>query len=1248
MFQYLTGVKTYVWGMISSMKWWLAIISSLLLSTVSTSNSEFLSELFGNASLPSVSTVQQGGLGSESSQDSSLISDVPFVLSGLKRKTGQADLSNDLDRLGLYKNVTYAFTMRKGMTSSVSDSGCLLPPPPLQDASTPVSIPTVLLEPSRNESYTSNDLWININPVNLLNSYSSTAIYESESEAPDSLFPQINLDCGYPVLTAPLAVGAEDGISFADGDFDNISLENENLCNDLLRNPHGDFDSSFSKAAAGDDEAGGIVQCELDENDRDIKLLLKMCGAESFDIDELTFPVEATAAADILKLSSFQDDQDQFSSRAKAYSLSDKVLLPGDIREILPPISRARHTSGSPLFGKSAVKLEGPGDEPTPTASSIQPTLGETDLEFAPWMPDSTTEIYAPIDDEVFKNTFDLSPFSTKVESVEVPDTEQNIAFFPDKFKPFRYYGEFPADAEKMAKCVADSGPLSLQVSAAVSKIRAKNLKARYSEGCKSRHNVALEFAKKASEAGLIEGQWIHRILAGGIVDFFDVPFDFHSPTEPWTVARGRRFIIALIPSLFHSTHVEENFNDFLNDFFLTKIVKKATTNQIVSESDRIAQSSELTKIAREMIRQLIPSAIFDKFISFVQPNLTPNDTESLYETLVETMINFKLAQPFRAPLNVLPTPPSRTDPRYDRYRRKSSKEIAYAEDEKMYAQAMVGYKKMAAHIRAQERFHSEYSKNKRNQKNRSFEYLKILVNYLADPIMRPNSRWTGVSFLKVPREDSSEMAMEGRGSSVKVDQPAEKTTAPSSPKTRSKKRPAAKAEATAKETTMDQLLFGINAHENQDFFDALFFSRILRACLILDRTVSFVQEYLDPFLMENTARVTNTSVGLRYLKAVDKFILLTRFNVVANVHPQIISYRRFLAAYLCRSGAKIMAVEPKKVHSRAVSMELFSLFESIHLFQVFGVATEEENMKLLGAILALRELSFQIPIIFLTYNVLNYGKIAEVIENRWHSLNKSNAYYEIFAMSKNVDLLPIHDRKVIKFIGPPEIPKGPKDLVYKLENINQPMCLRLKLPENYEALYDWRMSRRLKNLSAVENHLKFPYGIYAVRMLLARRFGIPFDASRFSAQLQENFTWLEGIGFANFFLEREAQFLIDKAYSKVLDADHYQVYRVTDQQEFLHRSRNLPADEPIHYVNVLIDSGLSAMSESELAALPPIDQKFRAELFARYLKGMDRVKRLNWINFPKEGALDVLRFFLNESNSPEDFDPSDYPGLSV
>lgn len=1235
------------------MKWWLAIISSLLLSTVSTSNSEFLSTFFGNARLPPGLTVQQSGSGSASSQDSSVIGDVPFVLTGLKRKTGQANLSNDLDRLGLHKNVTYAFTMRKGVASSVSDSGCLLPPPPLQDASsTPVPVPTVLLEPSSNESYTSNDSRTTINPVNLSHSYSSTAMYESGSEAPGSLFPHINIDRGYPVLTAPLAVGAEDGISFADGDFDNISLENANLCNDLLRNPHGDFDSSFSKAgaAAGDVEAGGIVQCELDENDRDIKLLLKMCGAESFDMDELTFPVEATAAADSLKLSSFQDDQDQFSSRAKAYSLSDKVLLPGDMREILPPIARARHTSGSPLFGKSAVKLEGPGDEPAPTASSIQPTISETDLEFAPWMPDSTTEIYAPIDDEVFKNTFDLSPFSTKVESVEVPDTEQNIAFFPDKFKPFRYYGEFPADAEKMAKCVADSGPLSLQVSAAVSKIRAKNLKAHYSEGCKSRHSVALEFAKKASEAGLMEGQWIHHILAGGIVDFFAVPFDFISPTEPWTVARGRRFIIALIPSLFHSPHVEENFSDFLNDFFLTKIVKKATTNQIVSESDRIFQSSELTKIAREMIKQLIPSPIFEKFISFVQPNLTPNDTESLYETLVETMINFKLAQPFRAPLNVLPTPPSRTDPRYDRYRRKSSREIAYAEDEKMYAQAMVGYKKMAAHIRAQERFHSEYSRNKRNQKNRSFEYLKILVNYLADPIMRPNSRWTNVSLLKVPNADASEM-----GSSAKVDQSAEKSTAPSSPQTRSKKRPAAKAEATAKaqEPTMDQLLFGINAHENQDFFDALFFSRILRACLILDRTVSFVQEYLDPFLMEITARVTNTPVGLRYLKAIDKFILLTRFNVVANVHPQIISYRRFLAAYLCRSGAKIMAVEPKKVHSRAVSMELFSLFESIHLFQVFGVGTEEENMKLLGAILAVRELSFQIPIIFLTYNVLNYIKIAEVIEktfreNRWLSFSKSNAYYEIFAMSKNVDLLPIHDRKVLKFMGPPEIPKGPQDLVYKLENINQPMCLRLKLPENYEALYDWRMSRRLKNLSAVENHLKFPYGIYAVRMLLARRFGIPFDASRFSAQLQENFTWLEGIGFANFFLEREAQFLIDKAYSKVLDADHYQVYRVTDQQEFIHRSLNLPADEPIHYVNVLIDAGLSAMSESELAALPPIDQKFRGELFARYLKGMEMVKRLNWINFPKEGALDVLRFFLNESNSPEDFDPSDYPGLSV
>ena len=37
------------------------------------------------------------------------------------------------------------------------------------------------------------------------------------------------------------------------------------------------------------------------------------------------------------------------------------------------------------------------------------------------------------------------------------------------------------------------------------------------------------------------------------------------------------------------------------------------------------------------------------------------------------------------------------------------------------------------------------------------------------------------------------------------------------------------------------------------------------------------------------------------------------------------------------------MGIDPAKVQARSISMELFSLFESIHLYQVFGVLSETE-----------------------------------------------------------------------------------------------------------------------------------------------------------------------------------------------------------------------------------------------------------------------------------------------------------------
>ena len=914
------------------------------------------------------------------------------------------------------------------------------------------------------------------------------------------------------------------------------------------------------------------------------------------------------------------EDEEDFPSISN-FSGSPKAQI-YSFDQAFNPLGYMRTSSTpSPSFNGQPLKRM---DSSAPHLFSSELSESEVfEMEYKPWKPIGASHWLREENFDAIRKNFDLFPLRCGTETIENPETEEGRNFFPPVFKPFQYYGELQENAPKMAEAVKTTQGLSAIVSDKVTEIRNEKLKVKDRDSSISRHEVALKYAETVSSVGLPEGDWIHLFLAGGIVDFAAIPFDdqIGAPEDDeWTLIRCRRFICAIIPSIQFSPHFEEVLTDFMNDFFLPRVVKKSS-EWAVTEIDRIRLSRELTQIARKMIKELICPSIFDSFLISVHPILSESDCEYLYAVLVETMDKFTVPDPLTVVHRSEPRKPSHKDEKYKSiHGGKAAKTLVYNEDMAAYELALKAYQIELKRDERKARYQEEVIRYKNIQKSRSFEFLKNLINYIPGPVMKPDSIWINRKYFNMKKREK-EATREITQSSTSVSQ-----------------------KKSSRLSQSDRLIMGLDSHENQDFFDALFFSRILRASLISENMVDFLSIHIQPFLRFHRIEINDSPQGFRYLKSVNKFMKITRFNLVANVHPQIINQRRYLVAYLIRDGANWMGILPSKVQSRCITLEFISLFESLHLFQVLGPQSSMEfRADRLKTLISTKEISFQIPIIFFAYNPVEYQVILKIIEsvlreNPEISISKLNAYYEIFAMAKNIELLSIYERKVLKF----KVPRAMKTStdgppVSILQNINKNMPYRPSLPDFYEALYDWNMTRRLKNISSIGSHLDYPYGTFASRILLARRFGVSFDSSHFIPQLGENFTWLECIEFANFVLEREAQNLINRAAHHLLDSDLYQVYRVIDSQEHLHRNRQLPMDEPTHHINLLIEAGLNSLTKEQADII--LTQYPKLILFDLYSKGMLTVDPRDVLNLTGEKAVRILKYFCNPHNVPEAFD---------
>lgn len=815
----------------------------------------------------------------------------------------------------------------------------------------------------------------------------------------------------------------------------------------------------------------------------------------------------------------------------------------------------------------------------------IPQTAEAIEQEYRPWIPSSTTRAFMSEPFTALKEDFDLPPFlASKTAALDEPETEADKSYFRDAdFKPFQDYGELFEDENKMKGALESVRDEVVRVSDSISESHQKYLKTKKMGSSSSRHAAINSFIKNNKH--LTESEWLKMVLRGESVDFFQF-YANSTDLSLWTVTRCRQFIVVVIPSIVYSPHLEEVLLDFLNDFFLPHIVKSANA-AMRTETDRNNLSSELTKIAVEMIKELITPVIFDKFVSYIQPVITQNHADLLYETLVETMKTFKVPRKYVPEELTLPLKPSHKDAKYKTFKALDAKLKAFKADMENYQTEIDILKaKLERNNDRKAAFQADLIRVKKIHKSRSFDYLKCLVTNFGDPIMRPDSRWIKGIYLDMPKDVTG------------VDDVVD----------------------TDELTSPVRAAMGPDAHENQDFFDALFFSRILRACLVLDHTINFVAIHLDPFLKSYQIDQIDTRIGFRYLIAVNRFIKITRFNVVANVLPQLINYRRYLLAYLTRNGATYMGIETKKVQSRAITFELLSLFESLHLYQMYTVNSTEYHADRFEAIFSVKNLEFNIPIIYLAYNPLSYPTISRIMKDSGLSKSRVGAYMEIFAAMNNVELLPMLQRKVLRFKS---TLKDPNDPFNHLDSINQ------QLSKDYDAVYNWSMSKALKDLRKISVHLHYSYALFAARALLARRFGVSFDASNHLAQLKENFEWLESIDFINFFLEREAQILISRANPMIDCSDSYQVYRVQDPQKHLHLQRQLPSDEPTHHINLLIERAFSQLPQEEIESFRSTFKGDTLFNILRHRIGNDNPQIV--MNWPAKFAVTILRTILEE-----------------
>ncbi len=710
-------------------------------------------------------------------------------------------------------------------------------------------------------------------------------------------------------------------------------------------------------------------------------------------------------------------------------------------------------------------------------------------------------------------------------EIVETEETADDLAFFGE----LHDYGEFEENETMNQAAKEIAKPLSSMVTEKICEKRQNRAERRDDGSYCVEFQPLVNYAEtlKAIENGkYVEYDWIYSMLNGVMIDFCEYYESIQNNTdeiEKWTVTRVRNLIQAMVPCILYSEVIGEVLEDFVSDFFIPIIVMKENNNIIQMNNHfhhRKLLSEEYKLILIPMIENLISPVIMEKFVRAIEPILFIDDANCVFSALVQTMTNFRIPEPLTFPKRIRPS---------DR------DSIEYKE-----------YFKQCGKDRIAKRSRNALIRCKKIHKNRSFEILKILVTFFPHPIVRHDSQWTSQDYLNILKHPDVQQ------------QP-------------------------------DPVISGDDLHPNQDFFDILFLSKVLRACLILDDIEFLTMNTLHLFFLRNRLSQSNIAITRRLWTAIDTIFRITKINIVANLSYRAVTDRRFLIAYLMKEAAPFIGCQTDTISFHAIAFHLESIFESIWLYQMIYLDSEVKRVSWLKYLIQ-GECDTISVIIFLTYNPICQTVLNDVFESflnvAGNAFSKQclQAWREVFALVRDVHLLPLHGRKVLKYIT---------------KERNSAMTSNQFLDQQSQAIYKWSMLKAYKLISKGDDSFKYPYSYFAVQVVLARRFGISIDQSRCHFDQSEDLTWRELIAAINLYLERAAQVLIDPSVIAPLDSNQYHIYRVVDPYLLQHQQVPLPKDEPTNYLNLLISSGLSQINNVEREAI--LTKVTREELYELY-----------------------------------------------
>jgi hypothetical protein len=559
------------------------------------------------------------------------------------------------------------------------------------------------------------------------------------------------------------------------------------------------------------------------------------------------------------------------------------------------------------------------------------------------------------------------------------------------------------------------------------------------------------------------------------------------------------------------------------------------------------------------MIQHLISVNLFEAYMNHIYSVLSDSEVESLYQTLFETMQTFSFPQPLVSSVAIaeLPKKPSRFDAKYQEIPDLDTRKAAYKADILHYLQIK---QQIQDEMERQRHEYADIMKKQKLQKSQSFHYLKVLIRYRPDLILKAEACFCSPRVLHVQQEISS-------------------------------------GESSIRSTRE------VSAwHEHQDFFDVLFCSKILYLCLDTNkRSVPLIHDLLDAFLSSNKQH--KRALKKRYWLAVDRILKLTRFNNVANISSDLWHYRRHLLTYLVNEGSALLGFDGRGVFAKCLLYELFSLFESLCLFDIFGSIPTEVHIHRMRSMLWTKEehngrwCHHLFPILYLTYYPLPNRVIKKMLADICRkdpmavSNNRWVVFSEIFAMIRSVKLLPIFKRKVVY------------DAMDNKEN----------------AVFDWHRP------GAVSHHERYPCGVIAARVLLARQCGISFDSSNLTVHFQESWNWSDYVDLVNLVIEHEVYSRLGQASTFIERGvfDH-QVYRVIDSQREHDRNMPLPRDEPTHPIHIAIAMAFSVMSKEDVAKIRSnIDHM---ALFERIQSRMNESDIAGLLNLSPEECLLLMR----------------------